>query len=176
MAYFRDYLFRGIQFLIGGWLFEIPPLIHLRSVIYALMFNGDAKSIRIHRGVMFTCPHKIETGAVSLGRGLDINHDVEIDYSGGVVIGDDVWISQGAIIDTHEHVISREKKKNWEMKTHPLEIGDNVWVGANAIILPGVLKLGEGSIVAAGAVVTKEVLPYTVVAGVPARMLREISE
>jgi len=176
MGYLRDYFFRGIQFLIGGWLCEIPPLIYLRSVIYAVMFNGEARSIRIHRGVMFTCPHKIKTGNVSLGRGLDINHDVEIDYSGGVVIGEDVWISQGVIIETHEHLISREKKKNWKMRTHSLEIGDNVWIGANAIILPGAHKLGEGSIVAAGAVVTKEVLPYTIVAGVPARMLKEISE
>ena len=57
----------------------------------------------------------------------------------------------------------------------PIRIGENVWIGSNATILPGV-TLGDWAVVAAGAVVTKDVPPMTVVGGVPARVLRTISE
>ena len=55
----------------------------------------------------------------------------------------------------------------------PIVIGDKVWIGANATVLPGV-TIGKGAIVAAGAVVTRDVPPNTIVAGVPARVVREI--
>lgn len=54
----------------------------------------------------------------------------------------------------------------------PVVIEDEGWVGANAVVLPGV-RIGRGAVVAAGAVVTKDVAPYTIVGGVPARMIRE---
>ena len=57
----------------------------------------------------------------------------------------------------------------------PIVIGDRVWIGSNATVLPGV-TIGDGAIVAAGAVVTKDVAPNTVVAGVPARLLRPLTE
>lgn len=57
----------------------------------------------------------------------------------------------------------------------PIVIGDKVWIGANATVLPGV-TIGKGAIVAAGAVVHRDVPPFTVVGGVPARILRELSQ
>lgn len=56
----------------------------------------------------------------------------------------------------------------------PIHIGRNVWIGANAVVLPGV-SIGDGAVVAAGAVVTKDVPPCTIVGGVPAKKLKEIS-
>ena len=56
--------------------------------------------------------------------------------------------------------------------TKPIEIGDHVWIGLRAIILKGV-KIGNGSVIAAGAVVTRDVPPYSLVAGVPARVIKE---
>ena len=61
------------------------------------------------------------------------------------------------------------------VKIAPVRIGDKAWIGFNAIILKGV-TVGEGAIVAAGAVVTKDVPPYTIVAGNPARVIRTLSE
>lgn len=62
---------------------------------------------------------------------------------------------------------------DWQVEAAPLEIGDDVWIGHNATILASARRLGRGAVIAAGAVVTKPVAPYTMVAGVPARMVRQ---
>jgi acetyltransferase-like isoleucine patch superfamily enzyme len=59
------------------------------------------------------------------------------------------------------------------LEPHPVNIGNKVWIGANATILPGV-TIGDGAIVAAGAVVTKDVVPKTLVGGVPARLIKSV--
>lgn len=61
---------------------------------------------------------------------------------------------------------------DWQVRPNPLEIGDDVWIGHNAILLAGAISIGRGAVVAAGAVVTKPVAPYTMVAGVPAKVVR----
>jgi galactoside O-acetyltransferase len=103
-----------------------------------------------------------------------------------IEIGNDVLISWGCtIVDHNSHAIdwaSRKNdvtnwaqgKKNWSgVKIKSVKIHDKVWIGLNSIILKGV-TIGEGAIVGAGSVVTKDVLPYTIVAGNPARIIREI--
>jgi acetyltransferase-like isoleucine patch superfamily enzyme len=104
----------------------------------------------------------------------------------GVTLGDDVVISWGAtIVDHNSHSVEwRHRKddildwakgrKDWSyVKIAPVVIRDRVWIGFNAIILKGV-TIGEGAVVAAGAVVTKDVAPYTVVAGNPARPIKTL--
>lgn len=103
-----------------------------------------------------------------------------------VQLGDDVVVSWGVtIVDHNSHAVEwadraadvldwARGKKNWEtVKVAPVRLKDKVWVGFNAIILKGV-TVGEGSVVAAGAVVTRDVPPYTVVAGNPARVIRDL--
>ncbi|MFZ5502753.1 MAG: acyltransferase [Pseudomonadota bacterium] len=103
-----------------------------------------------------------------------------------IEIGNDVLISWGCtIVDHNSHATdwtSRKNdvvawgqgKKDWSSVTiKPVKISDRVWIGLNAIILKGV-TIGEGAIVGAGSVVTKDVPPYTIVAGNPARIIREI--
>jgi acetyltransferase-like isoleucine patch superfamily enzyme len=105
-----------------------------------------------------------------------------------VSVGDDVLISwDTTIIDHNSHstFFSRrsqdavnwlENDKNWEdVKISPVEIKDKVWIGFNSIILKGV-TIGEGAIIGAGSVVTKDVPPWTISAGNPARIIREIPE
>lgn len=102
-------------------------------------------------------------------------------------IGDNVLISWGCyLVDHDSHSIDPELRKNdgrlwgkgaksWEnVATEAIRIEDGVWIGFNAIILKGV-TVGAGSVVAAGSIVTKNVPPYTVVAGNPARIIREMS-
>ncbi len=104
----------------------------------------------------------------------------------GVTLGDDVVISWGVtIVDHNSHSVEwRYRKddildwarglKDWSnVKIAPVTIHDRVWIGFNAIILKGV-TIGEGAVVAAGAVVTKDVAPYTVVAGNPARPIKTL--
>ena len=87
----------------------------------------------------------------------------------GITIEDNVFIGQNVSIrDTHgDHFINTPGYKN----TKPVEIGDHVWIASDAMIMPGV-KIGAGAIVAARSLVTKDVPPCTMVAGVPAKVIR----
>jgi acetyltransferase-like isoleucine patch superfamily enzyme len=104
-----------------------------------------------------------------------------------IEIGDNVLIAWGCtIVDHNSHSLSaiqRAKdvsdwyvnRKDWsDVARRPIKIGNNVWIGFNSIILKGV-TIGEGAIVGAGSIVTKDVEPYTVVAGNPAKLIRQIS-
>lgn len=114
----------------------------------------------IHRRCRFYRP----TG-VQLGQHTVINRDVLLDGRTGVQIGDNVSISEGVAVLTLEH---DPHSPTFAERGAPVRIGDRVFIGARALVLPGV-TIGEGSVVGAGAVVTRDVAPYTIVAGVPAR-------
>ena len=103
---------------------------------------------------------------ISVGARSNINPDCLLDSRGGaIIIGADVDISPQVNIWTLQH---DPKSPNFETKGGPVTIHDFVWIGNRAIILPGT-TLGEGCVVAAGAVVTKDVPPYTIVGGIPAK-------
>lgn len=94
---------------------------------------------------------------------------VELYNKGRIELGDGVVLSQGSYLCTASHDITDDRMR---LITKPIIIGDNVWVASRAIIIPGV-KIGEGAVIAAGAVVTKDVEPWTVVGGNPARFLKK---
>ncbi len=90
-----------------------------------------------------------------------------------IVIGDDVQIGPNVQLLTPTHPADAElRRAKWEA-AKPITIGDNVWLGGGAIVLPGV-TVGENAIVGAGSVVTKDVPPNTIVAGNPARIARSL--
>jgi acetyltransferase-like isoleucine patch superfamily enzyme len=101
---------------------------------------------------------------ISIGRRSVINQQCSLDGRGGLTIGDYVNISPGVWILTDSHDMHDPLFRE---VLAPVKIGNHVWIGSRAMILPGV-TLGEGAVVAAGAVVTRNVEPFTVVAGVPA--------
>ena len=94
---------------------------------------------------------------------------------GPVEIGNHVNLAQGITVTALNHNFSDTNKRIDEqgVSTNPVTIEDDVWVGANAVILPGV-TIGEHCVVAAGAVVTKDVPPHSLVAGVPAKVIKQI--
>lgn len=112
-------------------------------------------------------------GAVfEIGNKTYINHDSEIRCRSHISIGDNVSIAYGVLIqDSDYHTVYREDGMP-KPETLPIVIEDNVWIGACAIILKGV-TLGEGCVVAAGAVVTKNVPASSLVAGNPARVIKQ---
>lgn len=92
----------------------------------------------------------------------------------GLEIGDRSIITPGVKIIDHDHLISPKKRKLKEYPGKKIKIGNDVWIGYNAIILKGV-NIGDGAIVAAGSVVTKDVKSNTIVGGVPAKKIKELS-
>ncbi len=110
---------------------------------------------------------------IKVGKNVFINSGCCFQDQSGVIISDDVLIGQQVVLATLNHDIVPSKRK--DMYPRPVKIGKNVWIGAHATILSGV-EIGENSIVAAGAVVTKSVPDNVVVAGVPAKIIRHIDK
>lgn len=110
---------------------------------------------------------------IHVGDHLIINYGCTILDVAEVSMGDWVMIGPHVLISTVNHPLSPRGRRNRLGVAAPVHIGDDVWIGGHATILPGV-TIGNGAVVAAGAVVTKDVPPYTVVAGVPARVVKQI--
>ncbi|MGB6974486.1 MAG: acyltransferase [Terracidiphilus sp.] len=123
---------------------------------------------------------------VFVGRNTEIGAS-QIVCATRVEIGDDVLISWGCTINDHNsHPIAwslrkndvrefRQGRKDWtHLISKPIKLGNKCWIGMHAIVLQGV-KIGEGAIVGAGSVVTKDVPPWTIVGGNPARVIRTVS-
>jgi acetyltransferase-like isoleucine patch superfamily enzyme len=106
-------------------------------------------------------------GGLEVGEYTVIHPKCRIDSRGGLRIGRRVAISRDVIILTADHIVD---SLNFEGRTRQVIIEDYVWIGTRAMVLPGV-KIGEGAVVAAGAVVTKDVEEYTIVGGIPAKAL-----
>ncbi len=104
---------------------------------------------------------------ITVGKNVFINSGCCFQDQGGIEIGDNVLIGQQVVIATLNHDLLPEKRAN--MLPAPVKIGNGVWVGAHATILSGV-TVGDGAVIAAGAVVTRDVPPKAIVAGVPAKI------
>jgi acetyltransferase-like isoleucine patch superfamily enzyme len=119
-------------------------------------------------------------GNVGIGKFCSINIGATLlgygnsrDSAGSIIIGDHVRVAPGVIMVAANHVYDRIDVPiaAQGLKRKSILIGDDVWIAANAIITAGV-KVGQGAIVGAGSVVTKDVAPFTIVAGSPARVVR----
>lgn len=108
---------------------------------------------------------------ISIGKDVFINSGCHFQDQGGITIGDGVFIGHNVVLATINHDLhpSQNRKNHYA----PITIGNHAWIGSNATILPGV-TIGEWAVVGAGSVVTKDVEPYTVVGGVPAKFLKEV--
>ncbi len=109
-----------------------------------------------------------------VGDDVDFALDVIVISSGGVSIGNRVLIGYRTQILSTNHIIPSNHKRIFGSghQKKPVIIADDVWIGANSIILAGV-EIGEGAVIAAGSIVTKSVKPYTIVGGTPATFIRE---
>ena len=112
-------------------------------------------------------PRHDRTAGISIGRRSIIGRECWLDGRGGIRIGDDVSINRGAWLVTGAHDL---RDPSFSLVHAPIVIGDRAFFGSRALVLQGV-TIGEGAVVAAGAVVTRDVPPYTIVAGNPARAI-----
>jgi acetyltransferase-like isoleucine patch superfamily enzyme len=117
-------------------------------------------------------PFHINLGVFTrIGKNVFINHDCTFLDIGGIIIEDDVLIGPKVSVITESHPLDPSERKALLVK--PVVIKRNAWIGVGAIILPGV-TVGENAVVAAGAVVSKDVPANTIVAGVPAKVVKTI--
>lgn len=108
---------------------------------------------------------------ISIGDNTVINRGVYLDGRVSLTIGNNVNITHQTLIQTLTH---DPQNPDFICIECPVFIGDHVWIGAKAIILPGV-AIGEGAVVGAGAVVTKDIPPYSIAVGNPAKVIKERS-
>ncbi len=137
----------------------------IRAFCGKLMLKKCGKKVNIEHGAMFSA--KTSLGDYS---GIGINACI----NGDCTIGDHVMMGPGVVVITKNHSFDRTDIpmmfQGFE-EERPVVIGNDVWIGERVIILPGV-HVGDGAILAAGAVVTKDVPPYAIVAGVPAKTIK----
>ena len=110
---------------------------------------------------------------IHLGENVFINAGCKFQDQGGIYIGDNALIGHNVVMATLNHEENPESRAN--LIAAPIKIGNKVWIGSNATILPGV-TIGDGAIIAAGAVVTKDVEEESIVAGVPAKFIRNVKK
>jgi acetyltransferase-like isoleucine patch superfamily enzyme len=140
----------------------------LRSIFWGMQLGNYGKQIYIMSGCRFD-----NVRDMRWGKYIFINHDCTFSAPTGMTIGNYVMIGHNCLFSTVKREFSDWKKPMLFQKAsmQPIVIENDVWIGSNVTILAGV-RIGRGAIVAAGAVVTKDVAPYTIVGGVPAKELK----
>lgn len=149
------------------WLPRIPPCDACKSIFLKLVGAKIGPRATYYPGVWINSGRKLQVGC-----DVDFATACTVTTDGGVVIGDRVLIGYGAKILSRNHVIPESRGRIFGAGhvSGPVEIGNDVWLGAQALVLPGV-SIGEGAVVAAGSVVTKSVPAFAIVAGVPAKII-----
>ena len=174
--YSIEFVRRIVQIFFGMNLFDFHGLIQIRQFFYRLVFRigGD---IHIGGRTFFTRDHRMITGEFLAGKSVYIGDSVHIDFSGGIVLEDYVSIAEGALILTHTHPIVGDVgellyfRKKRDIIPTPITLKKSCWIGAKAIILPGVAEIGENAIITAGSVVSQSVPANSIVRGNPARVV-----
>jgi acetyltransferase-like isoleucine patch superfamily enzyme len=138
------------------------PFYFIRKSYYKLFGISIGKRSVINMNQYIMVP-----GRVVIGNSTHINQGCILDGRGNLTIGNSVSISHHVSIITGSHIVNSSL---FEGYFKPVIINDYVWIGVNATILQGI-EIGKGAVIAAGAVVTKDVEPYTIVGGIPARKI-----
>ena len=167
---FKKIINRFKNYWLDFWLmilYEIGinvPFHSVRNFFYRISGMKIGKDSYIHMWARFYLPAGIE-----IGEGTIIGDHAFLDGRAPLRIGNNVDIASHVLIYNSEHDINSE---GFDPVEEPVEIGDYVFIGSRAIVLPGI-KIGKGAVVAAGAVVTADVKPFEIVGGVPAKVIGE---
>lgn len=111
----------------------------------------------------------------TVGDNFFLNVNCKLMDSGKITIGNNVFIAPNVCIITEEHAMDVKQRLEGLEYTHPVNIGDNVWICAGVLVLPGV-TIGENSVIDAGSVVTKDIPPNSLAVGNPCRVIRSLAD
>lgn len=141
-----------------------------RAWLFAFLFKSSGKNVEIFENCRF-----YRHSNISLGNYVFINHSCELEAVGGpITIGNCVLLASGVKLLTLKREYTDSQRPIYFQKhitNQHITIEDDVWIGTNAVILPNV-TIGRGAIVGAGAVVSKDVEPYAIVGGIPAKKIK----
>lgn len=169
--------FGGIQWrYLAVRLLLWPVPVHTGGRLRSLALR--CAGFRIGRRTMFADLPKFPGGSsyrsnLTIGAGCWFNVGCTFDSGAAITIGDDVMVGHEVMVLTTTHDVRLDVRRGSDGVSLPVTIGDGCWLGARCMILPGVV-VGAGSVVAAGAVVTADVPPNSMVAGVPARVMKQL--
>ena len=159
--------------------------VHLVNVLQRHLLGDDGVSIvlrlkllgllgvRAGAGCKILGGSEFLGGKLTLGDKVFINRSCYFDFSGRITLQDGAEVGHGVTLITAYHAIGTAEKRAGPITPRDIVIGKGAWIGANATIMPGV-TIGEGAVVGAAACVTKDVPANTVVAGVPARIMKQL--
>lgn len=153
-----------------AWLYSVHcggsiPIHHIRRALYRLSGMTIGKGSSIHMYARFYKP-----SGITIGEDTIIGEGAVLDGREQLTIGNHVDIATEVMIYNSQHDMNADDFA--EHTDAPVTIGDYVFIGPRAIVLPGV-HIGEGAVVGAGAIVTKDVPPYAIVGGIPAKIIGE---
>lgn len=155
-----------IYWLIGSLPGAIGVLV--RNLLYLLLFKKLGGVVWIQPRVTI-----VNSNRLVVGKRCGINSGTYLNCKGGITLGDNVLIGANCTISSGKHLIDGRDKTVIErpVETLPIVFEDDVWIGSNVVIMPGV-TLKKGTVVGAGAVVTKDTEEYSVNVGIPAKKIR----
>lgn len=176
----------------AAWLALSISVQRIGDRISTILARGNLGSMGrgtiVQRGVVIRHPGRVHVGErSSLATGIVIDTELpdgecrigndviiwtatRLDFSGGLTIGDGVVISEDVVVYTHAHGLEPKSIPH----AAPLVIENGVWLGSRVVVTEGCDRIGAGSVVASGSVVTREVPPGVLVAGIPARVVKAI--
>ncbi len=145
------------------------PFSNLLRFMVIRLFSRTFRATYVAEGVTLAFPWRIR-----IGKGSSLNQGCVVDGFGGVAIGRGVRIAPYVVVNTADHDYSDPEVfiKDQGYKCAAVTIEDDVWIGTQSSINKGV-TIGKGSVIGAGSVVTKDIPPYSIAAGVPAKVIKK---
>lgn len=165
----KDYIVHGIYcFLYGIFKYLPSPIGDFFRYWSSKPFLKKAGKVRFYEGVTLWYPYNIE-----IGDNVTLNEWCHLSGFGSIIIKDNVRIGHRCSIVTSAHNYSQKDIPIWKqgLSARAVVINEDVWIGCNVTILPGV-TIGRGAIIAAGAIVTRNVPEFSIVGGVPAKIIK----
>lgn len=150
---------------------------HVLNAIHGKIYihlHGRGGNLSVGKFLMTNGPMYIDIGEsanLTIGDRVFFNHNCSITCNQNISIGNNCMFANNLVIVDHDHKISNTEISGDEFVVNKVSIGNNVWCGANVVVTKGV-NIGDGAVIAAGSVVTKNIPPHCLAAGVPAKIIK----